>query len=158
MTIPKHLPASFLRMVVHYMNDPSRWVERCAGRQRYGQITGVSPEPIIGHSYPLTLIRKFWFRYTFCTPQDDPPLYKQQERREALMTSCRVNMVLLLGRWHLGLFTNWSVNIFSSFTRVYRSIHPCEGPSSPCMDLQAHPRVHICMGLMHGSESSLSAF
>lgn len=45
-------------MIVHHVDDAARWVERRAGRQGNGQITGVGPEAVASYRVLFSLFRK----------------------------------------------------------------------------------------------------
>lgn len=77
-------------MIVHHMDDAARWVERRAGRQGDGQITGVGPEAVARYRVLLGLFRKLWLGYALGSTHNDPPLSNTTEWWENMEKSKRL--------------------------------------------------------------------
>lgn len=84
----QHLPALFRWVVVDHVDDAAGGVERGAGRQGDGQVTGVGPEPRAGQGGHLQLLGQLRLGDAFCGPYNDSPLWGQGEEGDGAEWRC----------------------------------------------------------------------
>lgn len=143
-----HSPALLCRMVVHHVDDAARWVERRAGRQGNGQITGVGPEAVARYRVLFSLFWKLWLGYALGSAHNDPPLSSTTERWENMEKRKRLGKQNHLTVYCRYVYLNWILNtrkekiktefvplLFEQKTLGEITL-PCL-PSFPCFNLKS---------------------